>query len=161
MRQISNPARSNGVATAKIPKGAVASELANDGKKKTILRDLDNGFSSLKKNDRYFAEPSCHRNVSNLSGVCCNCRRRSDGRLWTPGGQLVALCGGCGPGVWAPTGRERFWKNVRTQSSPGGPRQPMGGAGRRGRRVCAGVGEPFWPTNAGIAVGRGGGGGRI
>jgi hypothetical protein len=72
MRQISNPARSSGVATAKIPKGAVASELANDGKKKTILRDLDNGFSSLKENDRYSAKPSCHRNVSNLSGVCCN-----------------------------------------------------------------------------------------
>src|SRR5882724_1372770 len=71
MRQISNPARSNGVATAKIPKGAVASELANDGKKKTILRDLDNGFSSLKENDRYSTERSCHRNVSNLSGVCC------------------------------------------------------------------------------------------
>jgi hypothetical protein len=72
MRQISNPARSNGVATAKIPKGAVASELANDGKKKTILRDLDNGFSSAKENDRYSPQPSCHRNVSNLSGVCCN-----------------------------------------------------------------------------------------
>src|ERR1700741_3706354 len=71
MRQISNPARSSGVATAKIPKGAVASELANDGKKKTILRDLDNEFSSLKENDRYSAKPSCHRNVSNLSGVCC------------------------------------------------------------------------------------------
>src|ERR1700677_1557926 len=72
MRQISNPARSKGVATAKIPKGAVASELANDGKKKTILRDLDNGFSSAKENDRYSSEPSCHRNVSSLSGVCCN-----------------------------------------------------------------------------------------
>src|SRR5271167_1049286 len=81
MRQISNPARSSGVATAKIPKGAVASELANDGKKKTILRDLDNGFSSLKENDSYSAERSCHRNVSNLSGVCCTCRRRSDGCL--------------------------------------------------------------------------------
>ena len=110
MRQISNPARSNGVATAKIPKGAVASELANDGKKKTILRDLDNGFSSLKENDRYSTERSCHRNVSNLSGVCCNCRRRSAGCLWTPGGQLVAPCGGGGPGVWAPTGRERLEK---------------------------------------------------
>ena len=165
MRQISNPARSNGVATAKIPKGAVASELANDGKKKTILRDLDNGFSSLKENDRYSTERSCHRNVSNLSGVCCNCRRRSD--LWTPGGQLVALSGGGGPGVWAPTGRKRFWKNVRTKrgkrtkSSPGGPGQPMSGAGRRGRRICGGVGEPFWPANAGIAAVRGDGVGRI
>ena len=45
-----------------------------------------------------------------MSGVCCNRRRKSDGRLWTPGGQLVALCGGCGPGVWAPTGRERLEK---------------------------------------------------
>jgi hypothetical protein len=62
---------SNGVATANIPKGAVASELANDGKKKTILRDVDNGFSSLKENDRFSAERSCHRNDSNLSGVCC------------------------------------------------------------------------------------------
>src|ERR1700750_697723 len=96
MRQISNPARSSGVPTAKIPKGAVASELANDGKKKTILRDLDNGFSSLKENDRYSAKPSCHRNVSNLSGVCCNWRSGSD--IWTSGGQLVALCGGVGRG---------------------------------------------------------------
>jgi hypothetical protein len=30
-----------------MPKGAVASELANDGKKKTILRDLGNLHSSL------------------------------------------------------------------------------------------------------------------
>ena len=96
MRQISNPARSNGVATAKIPKGAVASELANDGKKKTILRDLDNGFSSLKENDRYSTERSCHRNVSNLSGVCCNRRRKSDGCLWTPGGQLPPCAAGVG-----------------------------------------------------------------
>jgi hypothetical protein len=117
MRQISNPARSNGVATAKIPKGAVASELANDGKKKTILRDLDNGFSSLNENDRYSAERSCHRNVSNLSGVCCNRRRRSDGCLWTPGGQLVAPCGGGGPGVWAPTGRERLEKCAHSAHS--------------------------------------------
>ena len=78
MRQISNPARSSGVATAKIPKGAVASELANDGKKKTILRDLDNGFSSLKENDRYSPERSCHRNVSNLSGVCCDERTKTN-----------------------------------------------------------------------------------
>src|SRR5580698_9582166 len=41
------PARINGVATARIPSGAVASELANDGKKKTILRDLANTISSL------------------------------------------------------------------------------------------------------------------
>ena len=45
MRQISNPARSKGVATARMPKRAVASLLANDGKKNTILRDLRNQFS--------------------------------------------------------------------------------------------------------------------
>src|SRR5271156_5636100 len=157
MRQISNPARSNGVATAKIPKGAVASELANDGKKKTILRDLDNEFSSLKKNDRYSADRSCHRNVSNLSGVCCNRRRRSDGCLWTPGGQLVALCGGGGPGVWAPTGRERLEKCAHSAEArrPQGSRWvARGGAGTGPAEVC---GEPFWPANAGIAAGRGGG----
>jgi hypothetical protein len=135
MRQISNPARSNGVATARIPKGAVASELANDGKKKTILRDLDNGFSSLKENDRYYAERSCHRNVSNLSGVCCNCRRRSDGCLWTPGGQLVALSGGGGPGVWAPTGRERLEKCAHSAQSVV--------ARRPERRARGGVGGAF------------------
>jgi hypothetical protein len=143
MRQISNPARSNGVATAKIPKGAVASELANDGKKKTILRDLDNGFSSLKENDRYSAERSCHRNVSNLSGVCCNRRRRSDGRLWTPGGQLVALCGGGGPGVWAPTGRERLEKCAHSAHSVVARRPEAadgwrGAARAPGRRRCGG-----------------------
>jgi hypothetical protein len=66
MRQISNPARSNGVATAKIPKGAVASELAKDGKKKTILRDLDNGFSSLKETIDIWQNPV----VTGMSAIC-------------------------------------------------------------------------------------------
>jgi hypothetical protein len=39
------------VAIAKIPSGAVASELAKDGKKKTILRDLDTANSSLIEDD--------------------------------------------------------------------------------------------------------------
>jgi hypothetical protein len=38
----SKPARFSGVATARIPNGAVASELAKDGKKKTIFFDLRN-----------------------------------------------------------------------------------------------------------------------
>ena len=41
-RTTSNPARFNGVATARIPSGAVASELANEGKKKTIFLDCRN-----------------------------------------------------------------------------------------------------------------------
>src|SRR5580698_1895642 len=36
----SKPARIKGVATARIPSGAVASVLENEGKKKTILRDV-------------------------------------------------------------------------------------------------------------------------
>jgi hypothetical protein len=35
-----------------MPNGAVASELAKDGKKKTILRDLDTANSSLIVDDR-------------------------------------------------------------------------------------------------------------
>ena len=66
MRQISNPARSSGVATARIPRGAVASELANDGKKKTILRDLDNGFSSLKRTIDTPQDPV----VTGMSAIC-------------------------------------------------------------------------------------------
>jgi hypothetical protein len=66
MRQISNPARSKGVATARMPKGAVASLLANDGKKKTILRDLRNQFSLLKENDSFSGVRSCHTIVSTL-----------------------------------------------------------------------------------------------
>jgi hypothetical protein len=66
MRQISNPARSKGVATARMPKGAVASLLANDGKKKTILRDLRNAFSLLKENDNFSGARSCHTIVSTL-----------------------------------------------------------------------------------------------
>jgi hypothetical protein len=49
-----------------MPNGAVASELANDGKKKTILRDLGNAYSLLKEDDRFFAERSCHMDVSGL-----------------------------------------------------------------------------------------------
>src|SRR5882724_2870597 len=47
---------------------------------------------------------------------------------------------------------EKGWKSVRTQrtqSSPGGPRQPMGAG------PAEVWGEPFWPANAGIAAGRG------
>lgn len=40
------------MATARIPRGAVASELAKDGKKKTIFRDLDTSNSSLIGDDR-------------------------------------------------------------------------------------------------------------
>lgn len=36
---MSNPARMSGVATARMPRGAVASELAKEGKKKTIFLD--------------------------------------------------------------------------------------------------------------------------
>src|SRR6187402_3645428 len=39
MRTMSKPARMSGVATARIPNGAVASELAKEGKKKTIFFD--------------------------------------------------------------------------------------------------------------------------
>ena len=39
------PARSSGVATARIPKGAVASELAKEGKKKTTFLDIGNGHA--------------------------------------------------------------------------------------------------------------------
>jgi hypothetical protein len=35
------PARRSGVATARIPRGAVASELAKEGKKKTTFLDID------------------------------------------------------------------------------------------------------------------------
>jgi hypothetical protein len=41
-KTISKPARSSGVATARMPRGAVASELAKDGKKKTIFLDICN-----------------------------------------------------------------------------------------------------------------------
>jgi hypothetical protein len=69
MRQISYPARSKGVATARMPNGAVASELAKDGKKKTIFRDLGTAHSLLNQDDRYFAGCSCHVDVSDLSPV--------------------------------------------------------------------------------------------
>jgi hypothetical protein len=45
MRTISKPARFKSVDTARIPSGAVASELANDGKKKTIFFDESNEYS--------------------------------------------------------------------------------------------------------------------
>src|ERR1700760_1633890 len=40
IKHTSKPALIKGVATARIPRGAVASELAKDGKKKTIFLDL-------------------------------------------------------------------------------------------------------------------------
>jgi hypothetical protein len=40
IRTISKPERISGVATARMPSGAVASELAKDGKKKTTFFDL-------------------------------------------------------------------------------------------------------------------------
>src|SRR5882762_8241651 len=87
MRQISNPARSNGVATAKIPKGAVASELAKDGKKKTILRDLDNEFSSLKETID-FPQTAV---VTGMSAICqvsaalgCRTKKRDGRKIGAP-----------------------------------------------------------------------------
>lgn len=56
----------SGVATANIPSGAVASELAKDGKKKTILRDLGTTNSSLTVDDRAYAARSCHVGVCDL-----------------------------------------------------------------------------------------------
>ena len=52
----------------------------------------------------------------------------------------------------------RTKRTKRTKPAPGGPGEPMGGAVRPGRRVCGGMGVPFWLANAGIAGGRGGGG---
>jgi hypothetical protein len=40
IRRIEYPARNKGVATANRPRGAVASLLANDGKKKTTFFDI-------------------------------------------------------------------------------------------------------------------------
>jgi hypothetical protein len=71
MRQISISGPLKGVATARMPKGAVASELANDGKKKTILRDLDNAFSLLKEEQYLFKRSQlshdCQHFVTRLS----------------------------------------------------------------------------------------------
>jgi hypothetical protein len=53
IRTTSKPARFNGVATARMPRGAVASELANDGKKKTIFLDERNGYSPRLKSLGY------------------------------------------------------------------------------------------------------------
>jgi hypothetical protein len=50
-----------------MPNGAVASELAKDGKKNTILRDFGNAHSLLKKEDRTIAGRSCHADVTGLS----------------------------------------------------------------------------------------------
>ena len=50
-----------------MPKGAVASELAKDGKKKTIFRDLGNAHSLHKLEDSSFTQRSCHMDVSDLS----------------------------------------------------------------------------------------------
>jgi hypothetical protein len=66
MRTIWYPARINGVATAKIPNGAVASELAKDGKKKTILRDLGTAISSLIEDNMTCRQSICHGGVSGL-----------------------------------------------------------------------------------------------
>src|ERR1700677_895169 len=71
IRQISYPARSRGVATARMPNGAVASELAKDGKKNTILRDFGNAHSLLKYEDRATAGRSCHADVIDLSRAAC------------------------------------------------------------------------------------------
>jgi hypothetical protein len=43
------------VATDVIPSGAIAQELAKEGSKKTISRDLGNGYSSLEGNDKRFS----------------------------------------------------------------------------------------------------------
>jgi hypothetical protein len=66
MRTIWYPARIKGVATANIPSGAVASELAKDGKKKTILRDLGTAISSLIEDDMTCWQSICHGRVSGL-----------------------------------------------------------------------------------------------
>jgi hypothetical protein len=50
-----------------VPNGAVASELAKDGKKNTILRDFGNAHSLLKYEDRATAGRSCHVDVIDLS----------------------------------------------------------------------------------------------
>src|SRR5271154_3284315 len=63
------PARSNGVATASKPRGAVASLLAKDGKKKTTFLDIRcvprlSGFSRIRTCVR-----DCHRWVTHLSFI--------------------------------------------------------------------------------------------
>jgi hypothetical protein len=50
-----------------MPNGAVASELAKDGKKKTILRDLGNRYSLLKAKIDSLPGGSCHADVTDLS----------------------------------------------------------------------------------------------
>jgi len=66
IRHTSYPARSKGVATARMPKGAVASELAKDGKKKTILRDLPRAISSFTVDNMSSSRFSCQGDVSSL-----------------------------------------------------------------------------------------------
>jgi hypothetical protein len=51
------------VATAKIPRGAVASELAKDGKKKTIFLDI---ADLAEVNDTGHSQVVCHRVVTAL-----------------------------------------------------------------------------------------------
>jgi hypothetical protein len=51
---------------ARIPRGAVASELAKDGKKKTIFRDLATANSSLFEDDRTCGSGICHGRVSEM-----------------------------------------------------------------------------------------------
>jgi hypothetical protein len=49
-----------------MPSGAVASELAKEGKKKTILRDLDRAISLLTGKIFLLGAGSCHVLVSDL-----------------------------------------------------------------------------------------------
>jgi len=63
IKTTSYPARSRGVETAKIPSGAVASELAKDGKKKTIFLDVRRAFSETMSGVYENA-------ISELSAVC-------------------------------------------------------------------------------------------
>src|SRR6202166_2420246 len=63
------PTRCSGVATASTPRGAVASLLANDGKKKTTFLDIQcvprlSGFSKVRS-----CVLVCHRRVTHLSFV--------------------------------------------------------------------------------------------
>jgi hypothetical protein len=106
MRQISNPARSRGVATAKIPKGAVASELANDGKKKTILRDLDNGFSSLRKT----IDTPQNAVVTGMSAICQVSAATAGGDRTGVSGRPAGSWLPCAAGVGRGYGRRRVEK---------------------------------------------------
>lgn len=58
------------MATARIPRGAVASVLAKEGKKKTTLRDMPRVSTGMKILSR--KQVGCHSNVSQLSFVLCD-----------------------------------------------------------------------------------------